>query len=57
MFTTAASNIQVEARVIATVGHGFESKAIRPDDEVCAQSSDSRRSACRHWSGLRREGF
>jgi hypothetical protein len=29
-------NIQVEARVIATVGHGFESKTMRPDDEVDA---------------------
>ena len=29
-------NIQVEARVIATVGHGFESEAMKPDDEVDA---------------------
>jgi hypothetical protein len=29
-------NIQVEARVIATVGHGFESEALNPDDQVDA---------------------
>ena len=29
-------NIQVEARVIATVGHGFESEAINPEDQVDA---------------------
>ena len=29
-------NIQVEARVIAIVGHGFESEAKNPEDQVDA---------------------
>jgi len=29
-------NIQVEARVIATVGHGFKSQAMNPEDQVDA---------------------